>query len=282
MNCNLLGKKLSLLVAFLVVFSASNTHAQTANLEVRAEGNGVSVPDTINGLQAMAVAGSSVRLIWSAQSAVRVTGATIGFVLSSPTNPNMKLGWNLSGDYNSALIILDTWDVSVWNLGGPAVFFRADSLVPDSFLAGGVAIASPGGFLSEPLIDVFMADLQLDDTGVLCIDSAFLPPSGTWLMSPNPVTTWGESIGGYPDGGYCITVFPAGCCTTPGDANGDGFANIADVSFLIARIFADGEAPPCANEADANADKNVNVADVPYMIARIFAGGPAPHCWWLE
>ena len=54
--------------------------------------------------------------------------------------------------------------------------------------------------------------------------------------------------------------------------------NIADVTFLIARIFASGQAPDCADEADANGDNSVNIADVTYLIARIFAGGSAPVC----
>lgn len=77
---------------------------------------------------------------------------------------------------------------------------------------------------------------------------------------------------GIPDG--CDT----GCCDTAGDADNNGSVNIADVTFLIARIFAGGPAPPCDDEADANGDNKVNIADVTYLIARIFAGGPAPVC----
>ncbi|MBN4057124.1 FG-GAP repeat protein [bacterium AH-315-J21] len=63
-----------------------------------------------------------------------------------------------------------------------------------------------------------------------------------------------------------------------GDANGDQATNIADVTFLIARIFSGGEAPPLAEAADANCDATVNIADVTFLIARIFSGGPAPGC----
>ena len=68
------------------------------------------------------------------------------------------------------------------------------------------------------------------------------------------------------------------CCVVPGDANDGGKANIADVTFLIARIFANGQGPPCADEGDADGDNKVNIADVTFLIARIFAGGPAPVC----
>ena len=50
------------------------------------------------------------------------------------------------------------------------------------------------------------------------------------------------------------------------------------MTFLIARIFAGGLAPPCTEEADANGDNGVNISDVTYLIARIFADGPAPVC----
>ncbi|MFQ5608494.1 MAG: dockerin type I domain-containing protein [Candidatus Zixiibacteriota bacterium] len=63
-----------------------------------------------------------------------------------------------------------------------------------------------------------------------------------------------------------------------GNANGDTKVNIADVTFLIARIFAGGAAPPCCEEASANGDNKVNIADVTFLIARIFAGGAAPTC----
>ena len=65
---------------------------------------------------------------------------------------------------------------------------------------------------------------------------------------------------------------------TPGDADDGGDVNIGDVTFLIARIFAGGAAPPCCEEGDANGDGSVNIADVTYLIARIFAGGAAPLC----
>ncbi|MCH7878483.1 MAG: hypothetical protein IH914_04115, partial [candidate division Zixibacteria bacterium] len=70
----------------------------------------------------------------------------------------------------------------------------------------------------------------------------------------------------------------ASCCSTPGYPNSDSNVNISDVTFLISRIFAGGQAPVCADQADANGASGVNIADVTYLIARIFAGGPAPVC----
>ena len=68
------------------------------------------------------------------------------------------------------------------------------------------------------------------------------------------------------------------CCNLAGDANDNGSVNIADITYLIARIFAGGPAPPCCEEGDANGSGGINIADITYLIARIFAGGPAPIC----
>lgn len=63
-----------------------------------------------------------------------------------------------------------------------------------------------------------------------------------------------------------------------GDADSSGTVNIADITFLITRIFAGGPAPVPENAGDANGSGSINVADITYLISRIFAGGPAPVC----
>jgi subtilisin family serine protease len=70
----------------------------------------------------------------------------------------------------------------------------------------------------------------------------------------------------------------SGCCETPGDADNSGSVTIADVTFLIARIFAGGPAPDCQDEGDADGGGSITIADATYLIARIFSGGPAPIC----
>jgi parallel beta-helix repeat protein len=78
--------------------------------------------------------------------------------------------------------------------------------------------------------------------------------------------------------GMCFARTGPGCCITPGDADGNGKFNIADVTFGIARIFSGGPPSACQDEADANGDNSFNIADVTYGIARIFSGGLAPVC----
>lgn len=79
-------------------------------------------------------------------------------------------------------------------------------------------------------------------------------------------------------GDWRVASFLATCCIDAGDANDDGSVNIADITFLIARIFAGGPGSTCAGQADANGSGKVNIADVTFLINRIFAGGPAPVC----
>lgn len=68
------------------------------------------------------------------------------------------------------------------------------------------------------------------------------------------------------------------CCTVPGDADNNDVVNVADITFLIARIFSGGPAPRCMREGDANGSGKVNISDITFLISRIFASGPAPEC----
>ncbi len=90
-------------------------------------------------------------------------------------------------------------------------------------------------------------------------------------------TCWNDSRNWFTVDGLFIVEFEL-CCESSGSANGDSNVGIADVTFIIARIFAGGPTPDCNDEADADGNNTVNIADITYLIARIFAGGPPPVC----
>ncbi len=69
-----------------------------------------------------------------------------------------------------------------------------------------------------------------------------------------------------------------GCCQVAGDANHDGSQNIADITFMIERLFSGGPAPACLDESDVNADGATNITDLTLMIAHIFQGQTGPIC----
>ncbi|MFQ5607141.1 MAG: dockerin type I repeat-containing protein, partial [Candidatus Zixiibacteriota bacterium] len=72
---------------------------------------------------------------------------------------------------------------------------------------------------------------------------------------------------------------PGGCCKVPGDANGDGRFNIADITYLIAYLFAGGPAPVCCESADANGDGKTDIRDIIWLIRPLFViGAPFPVC----
>ncbi len=131
------------------------------------------------------------------------------------------------------------------------------------------------------------------------------PGSVTWTpsTSPNSVTyQWLTTSGDVAGSPYTVDIIvddgaggldtalvdltvvdpanPTGCscCAVAGDADHNARFNIADVTFMINRIFSGGPAPACNDEADANGTNSFNIADVTYSIARIFSGGPAPVC----
>jgi hypothetical protein len=61
----------------------------------------------------------------------------------------------------------------------------------------------------------------------------------------------------------------------PGDVNGDGVVDIADVFYLINFLFASGPDP--VGPGDTSGDGSVDVADAFYLINYLFAGGPFPR-----
>ncbi len=71
-------------------------------------------------------------------------------------------------------------------------------------------------------------------------------------------------------------IFGRQFCTLTGDADGDDAITVADVFYLINKLFAGGPSP--VHPMDVNGDHVTDVQDVFYLINYLFAGGPAPAC----
>ncbi|HWR83746.1 MAG TPA: S8 family serine peptidase [Candidatus Deferrimicrobium sp.] len=66
-----------------------------------------------------------------------------------------------------------------------------------------------------------------------------------------------------------------------GDMDGQPGLNIADLTFLVAYLFAGGAAPIPLELADLDCSGEVNVADLTYLVDYLFQGGAAP-CYFLS
>ncbi len=82
-----------------------------------------------------------------------------------------------------------------------------------------------------------------------------------------------DDIGATDSKPFAINILPAYIC---GDADGNGLVNIADVTYLVAYIFAGGPPPDPLASGDVDCNGSVNIADVVYLINYIFGGGPPP------
>jgi hypothetical protein len=63
-----------------------------------------------------------------------------------------------------------------------------------------------------------------------------------------------------------------------GDASGNSFVNIQDVTFTINFLYKGGPAPVPMISADVNNSGNVNISDVSYLVNFLYKGGSAPDC----
>jgi hypothetical protein len=171
-------------------------------------------------------------------------------------------------------LVSKTCDNSGWFSGSAAAIFdqktcRFDS--PDKQMVNGLrftqqtAIVSPG---TNKLYAVWSFNVTTENS-TLCLDSTFMSPSNRlkWINT--------KSVGIFPQYTkkcWVIAKSPLKC----GDANVDGYVDIADVVYLINYVFRGGPQPPGLGDVDG--DGVIDIVDIVWLIEYLFRGGPAPHC----
>ena len=61
-----------------------------------------------------------------------------------------------------------------------------------------------------------------------------------------------------------------------GDANGNEFVNILDVTYLISYLYKNGPAPNPLIAGDSQCNGIINILDVTYIIGYLYKGGQRP------
>jgi len=161
---------------------------------------------------------------------------------------------------------------SVWDMSGFLITeYDMNGISPDTIQLGGISMfgALETGPVQHMISLHFKVDLETADTGIICFDSAFIPPSGDFVF----VDYVGAAIAPEMVGTRCWLIIPL--C---GDANGDEIINVGDVVYLIGYVFNDGPPPVPLHAGDENCDDEVNVGDAVYLINHIFRDGPRPCC----
>jgi hypothetical protein len=116
-----------------------------------------------------------------------------------------------------------------------------------------------------------------DQTGIVQIDSVFIPPINQLLFT----TT--EPQGYRPQ--YVAAEIPV-VAYLPGDANFDSWRDVADAVYLLNYIYKGGPPPQHPITSDMNMpDDLIDIEDVIYLLNYLFKNGAAPlpgDPWWPE
>lgn len=256
-------------------------------IRVTAEPGSGMFTDFTHGLDAATSPGSTLRFTCQYRSALATNAVSLPWIFYSPDN-SITTGVRIENP-----MLVGKWATrDVWFFGPQLRTELIDGVLPDQMATVGIGgLGEPntggGGFQDTVFDDFIEWTVSFDSTGIICFDSSFFLPGLGWLAvdfdnnSLGPLWFGGNgdlSVGGTRTEAYCVNVLERNCCATPGDANHDDKMNIADITYILSRIFLPGAPPACCREADPNGDGRMNVGDVVYLILRIFAGGPPPVC----
>jgi hypothetical protein len=217
--------------------------------------------------------------IWI-ENDVKLSGISMGYYLYSPDGatwtfqsvpgafPVVGGGQGfIKGVAGSRWMTVTAGDGSCWDLGGTMV--KSD-LGPNQFLVGGAALASglqPGPM--QRMLEVYLTPSGVSGYGdfrLLCMDSAFYPPSSSFIFVS------GSAI--IPEISH--RCWPVTLLLLAGDADASGDVNLADAVYIINYVFSGGP-EPSSYGGDPNGDCAIDLADAVYLIEYIFRGGPEPQ-----
>jgi hypothetical protein len=74
-----------------------------------------------------------------------------------------------------------------------------------------------------------------------------------------------------------VDAFRAVLSISRGDVSNDNKLNLADITRLIAWVYAGGEAPfPSPDLGDVNCNGKIGLSDITWLISHVYLGGPPP------
>jgi hypothetical protein len=166
---------------------------------------------------------------------------------------------------------------------------KNDNTSPDTMriVAIGFDRALPVHYGTTKLYDLafYLAPLPDGVVGQMRVDNiAFADPYMNWEFSDDfGITIIVPTFQGNPNtDSLGVNAPPVGFMVywasyTPGDANHNGIADIADVVYIIRYIFASGPTPDPYANGEVNGDLIIDISDAVYLVEWIFGGGPAPR-----
>ncbi|MCH7878771.1 MAG: hypothetical protein IH914_05610 [candidate division Zixibacteria bacterium] len=236
-----------------------------------------------------------------------------GFVISTRNQIEHEIKWfTLDSDQRGSLVVnnFETYDELTLVALNLSIYTSQASFVYSAEIAGpqGVAVVVAGDSVAYTLamnpVGMRLANLSATEDSFAISISA----SGGWTFTSLPLEQITLQAGldslivgrvippaGTLPGAISVARLRANSLTNPsisdsvavlqvvsvkrGDPNWDGRLNIADVTYLISRLFHGGAAPaPEELAGDPDCNGKVNIGDVVFIIARLFTGGPAPPC----
>jgi hypothetical protein len=196
-------------LVFGLIGSIAPSQAVSQSVAFQISGDGVIGEDSVE-------VGKDFSLDLYLTNSSKLLGFTLGFQMTGKNGlksvthlwPQDTTG-KKSKDLESNITAYNGFEsTTYWDMGQlQKPVYSWDGKLPDSLLLGGVAMNKGWPKTSKPTHYVSIA-LKANQAGSVCIDSAFIPPSGAWLFAPKTRPDWG--------GEYCVTAVGGNPCAGKG------------------------------------------------------------------